>query len=182
MEGSFRYLRRVELVEDEMILSGLNANENEPTEYLIDSLERLVSNEILLEAGVNIDGEDITLYFINSPKGQAAEEAIRKGEWQFSGDPNAPLDIFLDRPNIYRMYEENIGPLTPMIADALADAEDTYPPDWIEDAFRIAVEKNKRNWRYISAILDRWQTKGRYERRDRRDTEEARRRYADWEN
>ncbi len=51
-----------------------------------------------------------------------------------------------------------------------------------EDAFRIAVENNKRNWRYIKAILRRWQEKGRHERQqDRRDTEKDRRRYAEWE-
>ena len=30
-------------------------------------------------------------------------------------------------PNIFTMYEENIGLLTPMIAEELRDAEKTYP-------------------------------------------------------
>jgi DNA replication protein len=53
----------------------------------------------------------------------------------------------------------------------------------VQDAFRIAVENNKRNWRYIQAILRRFQEKGRHERgqQDRRDTEKDRRRYAEWE-
>lgn len=61
---------------------------------------------------------------------------------------------------IYKLYEGNIGPLTPMIANALRDAEDTYAFDWISDAIRLAVENNKRNWRYCEAILKRWQVQG----------------------
>ncbi len=60
----------------------------------------------------------------------------------------------------FALYESNIGPLTPMIADALQDAEKTYPPDWIKDAIALAVENNKRNWRYCETILKRWQAGG----------------------
>jgi DnaD/phage-associated family protein len=182
MEGSFRYLIRNDLINDETIFSEIEDSSGDPVVYLTESLQRLVNHGILLESTVNKDGNDFTFYFLNSPKGQAAEESIERGEWQPSGDPKAALELVPEQPNIYRLYEENIGPLTPMIAESLTDAEDTYPAQWIDDAFRIAVEKNSRNWRYIAAILNRWQTKGRYERKDRRDTEEARRRYADWEN
>ena len=58
------------------------------------------------------------------------------------------------------MYEENIGLLTPMIAEELRDAEKTYPELWIKDAVKEAVNAGKRNWRYISAILERWATEG----------------------
>jgi len=94
-----------------------------------------------------------------------------------------PVELALERPNIYHLYEENVGPLTPLIADSLREAEAEFPDDWVEDAFRIAVENNKRSWRYIQAILHRWHEKGRNERKqqDRRDTEKDRRRYAEWE-
>jgi len=182
MEGSIRYVNRDDLVNDELILSGIEDTNGDPIVYLTESLEKLVHHGILLETTPNLDGEIYTFYFLNSPKGRAAVDSIDSGDWQPSADPGAPMEIVPERPNIYRIYEENIGPLTPMIAESLADAEDNYPAHWIDDAFRIAVEKNNRNWRYIAAILNRWQTKGRYERKDRRDTEEARRRYADWEN
>jgi len=58
-----------------------------------------------------------------------------------------------DRPNIFILYEQNIGLLTPPIADELRQAEQTYPAGWIEEAFREAVSLNKRSWRYIRAIL-----------------------------
>ena len=63
--------------------------------------------------------------------------------------------------NVYALYEATIGPITPQIADALAEAEGLYPPAWIEDAFREAAELNKRSWRYIQRILERWDDEGR---------------------
>jgi DnaD/phage-associated family protein len=63
--------------------------------------------------------------------------------------------------NVYALYEANIGLLTPMVADHLRDAEATYPLEWIEAAIREATERNVRNWRYVSTILERWSTGGR---------------------
>ena len=68
-----------------------------------------------------------------------------------------------------------------MIAETLRDAEETYPASWIEEAIRIAVENNVRNWRYVQAILEDWRTRGRDEREDRGDSEKARRRYIEGE-
>jgi len=72
-----------------------------------------------------------------------------------------PMHVEVERPNIFVLYEQNIGLLSPMIADELKDAADHYPQDWIEAAFREAVEQNKRKWSYIRAILRRWETEGR---------------------
>ena len=63
--------------------------------------------------------------------------------------------------NVYALYEANIGLLTPMVADHLRDAEATYPLEWIEAAIREATERNVRNWRYVSTILERWLAEGR---------------------
>lgn len=65
-----------------------------------------------------------------------------------------------NRDSIFSAYESNIGPLTPMIADSLQDAEKIYPANWILESFALAVENNKRNWRYCEAILKRWQSDG----------------------
>jgi DnaD/phage-associated family protein len=69
-----------------------------------------------------------------------------------------------ERPNIFRLYEANIGPLTPMMAEMLkADALE-FPAAWIEDAVGEAVERNIRNWRYVRAILKTWKEQGRAEK------------------
>jgi DNA replication protein len=77
------------------------------------------------------------------------------------GEPSHNVQVQVERPNIFVLYEQNIGLLSPLIADQLRDAADQYPPEWIEAAFREAVQHNKRKWSYISAILRRWETEGR---------------------
>jgi DNA replication protein len=62
--------------------------------------------------------------------------------------------------NIFDFYEQNIGIITPMIAEELKEAEKLYPPRWIEEAFKIAVTLNKRSWKYIARILERWASEG----------------------
>ena len=47
-----------------------------------------------------------------------------------------------------------------MIAEELAEAEKTYPPDWLADAFAEAATRGKRNWRYVQAILRGWASEG----------------------
>jgi hypothetical protein len=42
----------------------------------------------------------------------------------------------------------------------LREAERLYPETWIKDAIKEAVALNKRSWRYIAAILERWSTEG----------------------
>ena len=65
-----------------------------------------------------------------------------------------------DSKNIFTLYESNIGVLTSIMADTLQGAEKEYPTDWIFDAVKLAVENNKRNWKYCEAILKRWKTDG----------------------
>lgn len=76
-------------------------------------------------------------------------------------DTQQHIQVQIDRPNIFVLYEQNIGLLSPLLADELKDAADQYPEEWIEAAFREAVQHNKRKWSYIRAILRRWETEGR---------------------
>ena len=163
MEGVFRYLRRDDFANDASFLQGLDPSTRKAEIGLDAALGRAVKDGILLEAKVHMEGEQDTLYFLNSPKGRAALDAIERGSWVFSSDTHLPVILGSERPNIYELYEQNIGPLTPMIAEALREAEESYSARWIEDAFRIAVENNVRNWRYVAAILNRWQLEGRDE-------------------
>lgn len=77
----------------------------------------------------------------------------------------------VERPNIFTLYEQNIGLMTPLLADQLRDMEKSYVPDWIYEAFEIAVSRNKRSLRYIQAILKRWETEG----KDNNSNEESKR-------
>jgi DNA replication protein len=62
--------------------------------------------------------------------------------------------------NIFALYEQNIGLIQHMIVEELKEAEKLYPPQWIEEAFKEAVTLNKRSWRYIARILERWASEG----------------------
>ncbi|MFM8321172.1 MAG: DnaD domain-containing protein, partial [Chloroflexota bacterium] len=118
---------------------------------------KAVQRGVLLEAQVQQSEQDAqTLYFINSPKGRAALHAIQNGQWRPGETAGAPPGAAPEPPNIFRLYEQNIGPLTPLIAEELSEAESTYPLEWIAEAIEIAVKKDKRSWRYVSAILERW--------------------------
>ena len=77
------------------------------------------------------------------------------------------IQIVVERPTIFALYEQNIGLLTPLLAEKLQDAEGRYPLEWIEAAFEEAVTNNKRNWRYIERILERWAVEGMNSGKDR---------------
>ena len=65
-----------------------------------------------------------------------------------------------ERPNIFALYEDTIGMLSPIVAERLKEAEERYPPGWIREAFEIAALENKRSWGYIDSILKRWGSEG----------------------
>ncbi|MFZ3151723.1 MAG: DnaD domain protein [Anaerolineaceae bacterium] len=96
-----------------------------------------------------------------TPEGQALFNALASGEAAMESLLLAELVPLQVRPNIYKLYEANIGPLTPMIAEMLREDETTYPVEWIEDAIGEAVQHNARNWKYVRAILKAWKEKGR---------------------
>jgi DnaD/phage-associated family protein len=158
-----------------------------PEAALEDALARAVARNTLLKLEIDLSPDQprqtkITedWYFINTVKGRQAIALIRQGrlrEVQSALPDEARLRI--QRPNIFVLYEQNVGVLTPLLAEQLRDLEKTYAPEWINDAFEIAIGNNKRSLRYIQAILKRWETEGRDGERNEdagRDTEERRRR------
>jgi DNA replication protein len=184
MEGSFHYVRLTDLLKDPQLVGSITKQPDKAGASIKTALNRAVRHGTLLQADISTDAGHDTIICLNSARGRAAVEAIQRGEWRATGNQMQPLEILPEHNNIFQLYEANIGPLTPLIADALRDAEKTYQADWIEDAFRIAVERNKRNWHYIEAILHRWQEGGRDDRKDQPDrynAEEARRKYREWE-
>jgi DnaD/phage-associated family protein len=166
-----RYLRRADLAADQVLLAGLG---DAPAEALGRALEQAIERGTLLRVEARIEDRAEELYFANTPKGRAAVEAIARGEWPAELEP-------AERPNVFTLYEQNIGLLTPLIADELREAEQTYPAEWIEEALHEAVALNKRSWRYIRAILERWRTEGRGGAASQRPREAERRRYIEGE-
>ena len=123
---------------------------------------------------MKVQKEAAVYFLLNSPRGRAGVQALKADSGIQKPEVSAPP---VERPNIFRLYEENIGPLTPLIADALKDAEEMYSAEWIADTIELAVKNNKRSWKYCEAILKRWKEEGRGEKQDRRDAEKDRRKY-----
>ncbi len=179
-EGERRYASDEELVADRRLLGGLASPGLSPEEALRDALERAVARRTLLKVTVGEGSSERAWYFVNSEKGRRAVDDLLEGRWT-PVQADQPLRLQAQRPNIFVLYEQNIGPLTPILAEELMEAENTYPEVWIDDAFREAVELNKRSWRYIARILERWAAEGKEDEKSRRGDERDRRRFIEGE-
>ena len=181
-KGSRPYVSYEQLAADRRLLDGLASPGLSPEEALRDALERAVARGTLLrvtQASASAAGSD--WYFANTERGRQAVNDLLAGKWT-PGEPGKPLLLQAHRPNIFVLYEQNVGPLTPLLAEQLQDAEKSYPPSWIEDAFKEAAALNKRNWRYIQRILERWATEGKGDETARRgDDRKDRRRFIEGE-
>lgn len=179
-EGNLKNIHFNHFRNDSVFMAGMGESPKKSLDNLIEALDRACERGSLLcykpENSSLLEGT----FFINSPKGRAALKAVKQGSWAPQNQDQAVLIPKPDRPNIFKLYESNIGPLTPIIADTLQEAEENYPFDWIEQAIQIAVQNNVRRWRYIEAILISWKERGRDEK-DRRDTQEDPRRFIDGE-
>ena len=144
-----------------------------PEERLRAALELAQARGTLLRVRVRIDGEVVGWYFFNTERSRLAVARLLRGEQspevlldveEAAGQGGAlgytSLALLADQPNIFALYEQNVGLLLPLVAEELREANERYPRDWIEEAFRQAVQQNKRRWSYIRAILRRWESEG----------------------
>ncbi|MDQ4044470.1 MAG: DnaD domain protein [Chloroflexota bacterium] len=133
----------------------------------LKALDRAVARGTLLRV-VSRSGRASTVwYFLHTTVTRELVAAIQRGAvappkvmWS---DDHAP-EINTDPPTPFYLYEQNIGPLTPMVADRISRAMDDYPSVWIEDAIAEAVTYNRRSWKYIERILESWSEQGRPDR------------------
>jgi DnaD/phage-associated family protein len=175
-QGAIRFVRRRDLLMDPILLSGLKREAiDDPVAVLETALEQARARGSLLHVRAERDGETDDWYFANTPKGRAAVQQIERGEWPEEIQAVARAEAL--RPNIFVLYEQNIGMLQNIIADELREAEREYPAEWIEEAFHLAAEANARRWSYVRAILERWASEGKSDGTSRRDSKEDYRRY-----
>ena len=114
-EGGQRYVTCEELAADQRLLGGLSLPGMSPQETLRDALDRAVARRTLLRVTTGHDVDRRELYFVNSEKGRQAVDDLLAGKWT----PNqiGPfVQLQTQRPNIFVLYEQNIGPLTPLLA------------------------------------------------------------------
>lgn len=157
-----------QLAQDEPLREGLSilGQDLTPAERLDLALQRAVARGTLLHLLVQRGGHAESWYVLNTAANRRLLEELEKGAGALlAGTPLAEASaVKREPPSIIALYEQNIGLVTPLLAEELEEAESKYPAEWIEEAFREAVEHNRRNWRYIRAILERWASEGRGER------------------
>lgn len=155
------HVTAAELRGDRTLMDSLQATGGDPAAALERALALAAERGTLLEWRAEADGQaPEPIYFLNSEAGRRALEKMKRGGGP-TGTAQPPEESAGARPNIFTLYERNIGLLTPLIVDELKAAEQDYPAEWIEEAFRISVENNKRSWSYARTILERWQSEGR---------------------
>jgi DnaD/phage-associated family protein len=131
-------------------LTGLGP-EMTPIERLDRALERCVVRGTLLHRVVQRGGHAENLYLLNTAANRRRAAELE----QATSLPEAPPAEVAEPAGIFRLYEQNIGLITPLLAEELTAAAQKYPAGWIEEAFREAVAHNRRAWRYIQRILER---------------------------
>ncbi|AKG53497.1 DnaD/phage-associated domain protein [Dehalogenimonas sp. WBC-2] len=137
-----------------------NTSSSLDLELIVGSLERAVGHDIIIPLKY---AEHETLYFLNDEHNRRVIARIKCGELQLPGISALPVSPVkpTDLPDVFNIYEQNIGLITPIIADELKEALRLYPEVWLKEAIGEAARLNKRNWRYINKILDNWATQGR---------------------
>ena len=188
-KGYPRYLTEAELVADKVLLLGLKHLDSPPADAIRQGMKKGVERGTFLSLSVTrpangpvtqvnkqtarrgngSEGRE-ELYFLNDEGGRKALKMVQQGEG--NAMPAVPPQVHrgvrdgeMDEPpepkaNVFTLYEENIGLLTPLLAEEIKEAEASYPWPWIEEAFKIALSRNVRNWHYIETILRRWATEG----------------------
>ena len=156
-KGRLRYVSSEEVFGDKILSNALGSKE-----AIQNSINMVVKGGILLQ----IRRENASdAFMLNSESDREIASDIGS-IYESNDQPPDPWEIENTPPEIYSLYEQNIGILTPIMSEKLTEAENKYPAGWIKEAVGIAVEQNRRSWAYVSRILERWDMEGRDESGD----------------
>lgn len=165
-----RYVTFKELLADVSLRQCLKSAGGKEEDVLRETLMTMDERGTVIRLAAAKDGVPEDIYLLNSESEREAAKNIKSGKLTLSalkagkqaggGSDELPEEVGGELPDIFTLYEENIGMLTPIIADGLKEAEAHYPKDWIAAAISEAAVGNKRNWRYILAVLEHWSAEG----------------------
>lgn len=171
-KGALRTVSHSEFLNDKVLVEGLRGIDTSPQETIQRGLALAVKRHTFLVFKSNPTRPDTTVYAVNTESDRRAlsrlqasdksslTETTRESTHANNYDETYAQTSKNTKLNIFGLYENNIGTISPILAEDLKEAEDLYPWPWIGEAFQIAVTQNKRSWAYISAILRRWVDEG----------------------
>ena len=164
-----RRVRLGEFLSDQTLLRGLKDHQDGPRTAITHGLNLAVERGIFLVHSQETDSGRGLLYLLNTDRDRRALTKLGSDLTTWS-DPGSGIGLddaltaagepATERPNIFALYEDNVGMISPILAEELKEAEELYPWNWLNDAFKIAVTQNRRNWGYVSGILRRWSAEG----------------------
>jgi DNA replication protein len=159
--GYPRFTTYKELLASKSLMSSLGGT-SPPEKALRQALEMATRRGTILHIVLDRNGTPEDVYLLNTASDRQAAAKIQNGELALSGlRVKEPAYIETEAPpDIFTLYEQNIGMLTPIIAEELKEATKLYPENWMRDAINEAISLNKRSWRYIERILERWSAEG----------------------
>ena len=171
-KGTPRFTSLSELLSSVPLIASMKTEGKTGAEVVKSALEMAEKRGAIISLEVTQDGKQEYIYFLNTASDREAVERIKNGELKLPKiEAVKPAVTPTEQKDIFSLYEENIGLLTPMIAEEIKDALTQYPEEWIRDAIRESVDANKRNWRYIARILERWTTEGKTDGTHQRDNQ-----------
>lgn len=166
-KGTPRYVTLEELRGDATLMQAM--------EFDAKNLERGLEKSVSCGALLQIEADDAVWYLFHTAESRRAIEKIQNGELKLAANVRIQEGEAQETPNIFKLYEREIGMLTPIIAEELKEVErEKFPPEVILDAFRSAAENNKRSWRYVSKILQNWARENKHEKVSRPASRERR--------
>jgi DNA replication protein len=158
--GATLPVQELDVLAHEALQHGSRGDGSDRAERLPEAVEIAAARGVLLKLASEHGGRWLLL-------GTDENRVRARGGVQFDGPTGATPILRPERPNIFGLYEQNIGLVTPIIADRLVDALEHFPEAWIAEAIGEAVSYNRRNWRYIQRILENWATEGRHDETNR---------------
>jgi DnaD/phage-associated family protein len=173
-KGYPRFVTMTELLDNPAVINSLTGDKTKAKNALRNALDKAVERQTFIHLEVKKSGKTDDVYLLNTPSDRQAAARIKSGQIELPGlgvVAEAPA-ANEETPNIFALYEDNIGLLTPMIAEELKEAEKLYPAAWIEDAIKEAVNQGVRKWSYIAAILESWLAEGKQNGAYKRDSKE----------
>ena len=170
--GYPRFITYSELLANKSLMSSFKEATEPPDKILKSALKMATERGTILHVVLDRDGTPEDIYLLNTESDRQVVTKIQNGELSLSGlkAKGQTYTELEELPDIFTLYEQNIGMLTPMIAEELREAEKLYPVNWIRDAIKEAVTHGKRKWSYISAILESWSAEGKSDGTYRRDS------------
>lgn len=126
-------------------------------EAFADGLSASVERGSLLQARAVQDGTWVEWIALNDADGRRALESASMPPASQSVYGREP--VYGSAPEIWQSAFGTAMP--PILTEEVKAAESRFGSEWLRDAFSEAAANNVRNWRYVQAILERWDTSGR---------------------